>query len=771
MIFRRAELSAEKCAARDFRREDETEAEYFILAGGKWRAREEKRGDHRAKCVGGGPRFLFFRLIGRDHTATTRARQPFSNQFAFWLLPSLLHHSHAHRCRHLRPLLHRVDLDRIAVRGIRGVRLAFAIFFRDGASEADLRPARCGCVTEFACSPVFCVRPRKTSRSTHSSCSTTFLVREGLSCAAEFTPSLCHAPPHPTPYGVDYEKGWAEIKVGLTALENILEGGLREAYPLSDFQRIYHTSYTMSTQRTPHNHSEKLYHQHSKYFEDYQARVQFPKVQNKTGLPLLKELETRWQRHLVLNQWMYKFFQYLDRYHTDHHNFPKLEDQGNTSFKDGVYVKIRKVMTEAVLTQVNAERDGEVVDRALLKKIVSIYQKMSDSVLEVYERDFERPLLAATKAYFNEKGDAWIETSDVPTYLARVEDVLVAEAARVKAFMHEHSEQVLRQEIELALLTKHQARVLSNESSGLNVMLASEKHDDLARLYRLYHRVGAGDGAGLQPVAVIFKEYFQNIGFEYVREREAAVGGDGGGAEGGRGDKESADNPEFVRKLLDLHEKAQVFAKRDFESDQLFLMAIKDAFEAVVNKPVQRSKIQNVEIIAHFADRVLKGTDKLDEEAIERALTRIVSLFTYITEKDVFSDIYRNLLSKRLLSGKSSSNDAERSMISKLKLQCGAIFTTKIEGMINDLGQAGDIEAKFKQHLLSVGSAGGSAAARCSHSERDKRHTKIAPHPFLHPSRLQLFAAELTSAHKSSRKCGGQRPRGSCSTRRPSSQR
>ena len=53
-------------------------------------------------------------------------------------------------------------------------------------------------------------------------------------------------------------------------------------------------------------------------------------------------------------------------------------------------------------------------------------------------------------------------------------------------------------------------------------------------------------------------------------------------------------------------------------------------------------------------------------------MEKIMALFTYITEKDTFGEIYRNQLAKRLLNAKSTGNDAERQIISKLKSKCGA---------------------------------------------------------------------------------------------------
>jgi cullin 1 len=71
-------------------------------------------------------------------------------------------------------------------------------------------------------------------------------------------------------------------------------------------------------------------------------------------------------------------------------------------------------------------------------------------------------------------------------------------------------------------------------------------------------------------------------------------------------------------------------------------------------------------------------------------------LFSYLNDKDLFSDIYRNLLAKRLLNQKSANDDAEKSMIGKLKLKCGAQFTSKMEGMLNDLSTGKDHVEKFQ---------------------------------------------------------------------------
>ena len=76
-----------------------------------------------------------------------------------------------------------------------------------------------------------------------------------------------------------------------------------------------------------------------------------------------------------------------------------------------------------------------------------------------------------------------------------------------------------------------------------------------------------------------------------------------------------------------------------------------------------------------------------------------MSLFAFLTDKDLFAEIYRNQLAKRLLDSRSASDDAERTMIGKLKLRCGAQFTGKMEGMLNDLAIGDDHKADFDSHI------------------------------------------------------------------------
>jgi hypothetical protein len=52
-----------------------------------------------------------------------------------------------------------------------------------------------------------------------------------------------------------------------------------------------------------------------------------------------------------------------------------------------------------------------------------------------------------------------------------------------------------------------------------------------------------------------------------------------------------------------------------------------------------------------------------------------------------------------LFPGRSASFDLEKSMISKLKTECGAPFTNKLEGMFKDIDLSRELMSNYTQHL------------------------------------------------------------------------
>lgn len=94
----------------------------------------------------------------------------------------------------------------------------------------------------------------------------------------------------------------------------------------------------------------------------------------------------------------------------------------------------------------------------------------------------------------------------------------------------------------------------------------------------------------------------------------------------------------------------------------------------------------------------LKYPQKTDAE-VDVTLDKTITLFRYLAEKDVFERYYKGHLAKRLLLGRSVSDDAERGMLAKLKIECGYQFTQKLEGMFKDMQVSEDTMQAYRRHL------------------------------------------------------------------------
>ena len=226
--------------------------------------------------------------------------------------------------------------------------------------------------------------------------------------------------------------------------------------------------------------------------------------------------------------------------------------------------------------------------------------------------------------------------------------------------------------------------MLEKEGSGCKTLLANDKTDDLERMFKLFNRLDNGLG----PMAKIVEEYVSYVGNSYIDEREARLNAEE--------KKEKPDDPDFIKKLLACHAKYTDVIKAHFTNHPLFQKAMKDAFTSTMNRNV--GNFTNAELLSTYSDRLLKaGGEKMSEAAVDESLDKIVELFSYLDDKDFFGEVFRNQLAKRLLNQKSASDDLEKAMISKLKVQVGTQFTSKMEGMLNDLTTALEHEKSFKE--------------------------------------------------------------------------
>ncbi|KAM0042794.1 putative cullin [Helianthus debilis subsp. tardiflorus] len=148
----------------------------------------------------------------------------------------------------------------------------------------------------------------------------------------------------------------------------------------------------------------------------------------------------------------------------------------------------------------------------------------------------------------------------------------------------------------------------------------------------------------------------------------------------------------FVRKVIELHDKYLAYVNDCFSNHTLFHKALKEEFEVFINKGVAGSS--STELLATYCDNILKkgGSEKMSDEAVEDMLEKVVKLLAYISDKTyllnfiVVLTVYsanRKKLARWILFDKSANDEHERSILMKLKQQCGGQFTSKMEGMVS----------------------------------------------------------------------------------------
>uniref|UniRef100_A0AC34GES5 Cullin family profile domain-containing protein n=1 Tax=Panagrolaimus sp. ES5 TaxID=591445 RepID=A0AC34GES5_9BILA len=245
---------------------------------------------------------------------------------------------------------------------------------------------------------------------------------------------------------------------------------------------------------------------------------------------------------------------------------------------------------------------------------------------------------------------------------------------------------VLHQE----LIVTHMQTVVDMENSGLVFMLNNDCIEDLKLLYGLLKRAPEG----ITTMTNSMSNFLRTRGEALVKVNEAA----------------GPINPvTYIQNLLDLKDQFDHFLKNAFHDDKDFKNKIQADFEYFLNlnvkspeflslyiddklkkglKTMNEGDTDNVldkamvlfrflqekdvferpEFLSlYIDDKLKKGLKTMNEGDTDNVLDKAMVLFRFLQEKDVFERYYKQHLAKRLLFAKSSSDDAEKSMISKLK--------------------------------------------------------------------------------------------------------
>lgn len=333
-------------------------------------------------------------------------------------------------------------------------------------------------------------------------------------------------------------------------------------------------------------------------------------------------------------------------------------------FKNNIIVdKVEDKLVDELLIVIDNERHCIEINRIIVKSLIKM---LAD--LEIYEKLFEPQFLKKTDEMYKEESAFHIQNINIIDYLNYANRRIKEEEKRVTEYLLPHTEASLLEIMNKRLIIDNLDKILQD---SINRLIDENKSDVLALLYELLWKIPQGH--------VQLQKYFS----EFIIKRGLSVVDDVG--------KDKI----MIQFLLEFKDQIDKVVTKSFRRNSKLFEAVKDAFKYFINQRHNKP----AELLAKFLDGILKSKNL--EENTEEILDKIMVIFRFVQGKDIFEAFYKKDLCKRLLVGKSSSQDAEYSMINKLKLECGSCFTAKLEGMFKDVRLSYDINNSFKQYLIN----------------------------------------------------------------------
>eukprot|EP00027_Filamoeba_sp_ATCC50430_P010543 CAMPEP_0168562902 /NCGR_PEP_ID=MMETSP0413-20121227/12379_1 /TAXON_ID=136452 /ORGANISM="Filamoeba nolandi, Strain NC-AS-23-1" /LENGTH=717 /DNA_ID=CAMNT_0008594377 /DNA_START=100 /DNA_END=2253 /DNA_ORIENTATION=+ len=437
------------------------------------------------------------------------------------------------------------------------------------------------------------------------------------------------------------------------------------------FEELYRNAYNMVL----HKYGELLYNGLKKEVDDHLAEVA-DQVASSNDDNFLAELNKAWNDHKISMLMIRDILMYMDRVYVTHHNVPTVYDLGLMRFRENIArsSRIKDRLLRTLLSMIHKERIGEPVNRGLLKNVTQMLVDLGVNSRAVYEDDFEKPFLESSANFYKIESQEFIASNACADYMRKAEARIKEELERVAHYLDSGTEPKIKEVVERELIANHMRTLIEMEHSGIISMLRDDKIEDLKRMYNLFGRVSNGHALMREVMSNFVKETGKALIMDEEKQKEHLT---------------------LIQSLLDMKDKYDKLLSSAFNNDKLFTQALNQAFEFFINM-----NPKSPEFISLFIDEKLKkGLKGVSEEEVDQILDKVMMLFRFIQEKDVFEKYYKQHLAKRLLLGRSVSDDAERNMIAKLKTECGYQFTSKLEGMFTDMKLSADTMEGFKSYV------------------------------------------------------------------------
>ncbi|KAL6403520.1 hypothetical protein AUP68_12874 [Ilyonectria robusta] len=536
--------------------------------------------------------------------------------------------------------------------------------------------------------------------------------------------------------GADFEACWNMLREALRDIHN------KNCSRLS-FEELYRAAYKIVLKKK----GEVLYDRVKEFEEQWFAEHVIPKIEilvtkslinigvdrtsatsvnerRQTGEKFLKGLRDTWEDHNMSMNMTADILMYLDRGYT------QLESQRVPIFATTIALfrdhilrsclnsnsraMVIDILISVILDQVNMEREGDIIDRHLIRScsrmLSCLYETEEENENDkLYLTVFEPRFLENSKTFYSAECERLLRESDAGAWLRHTQQRLNEEVDRCGTTIELETLPKVTKTIDQELIVNHLSEFLALEGSGLKWMIDNDKIDDLSILYRLISRVDE------KKIALrdILQRRVVELGIEIENTLKSTdfSTAQGDGEEGGDGEKAKALNPaaqqtaaaiKWVDDVLRLKDKFDNLWSQCFQNDLILQSALTKSFSDFINLFSRSS-----EYVSLFIDDNLKrGIKGKTEAEVDVVLEKAIILIRYLQDRDLFQTYYQRHLARRLLHGKSESSDVEKQIISRMKQEMGQQFTSKFEGMFRDLVTSAELTTNYRDHIRSVGDGG-----------------------------------------------------------------
>ncbi|XP_055644695.1 cullin-2 isoform X2 [Toxorhynchites rutilus septentrionalis] len=500
------------------------------------------------------------------------------------------------------------------------------------------------------------------------------------------------------PKRIDFDQTWSELKD--TVKEVITLGSVRRDVWSNRFVDIYSICVAH-----PEPLADKLYAQTRLFLEAHvrnllQHKV-FPSVIEVDGdqrYTLLYRYYDAWTEYSKGVEYLNHLYLYLNQQHikkqktsevevvygcVNHDSQEQLEigELGLDIWRQHMIENLGEALVKQLIEGIRDDRsnknqnsDFAHIIKSIIQSFVCVEEYKKKGSLELYQNIFEKPFLTDSGEFYKLEANKLLQTCTVSRYMEETIKKLDEENKRALKYLHISSISKLRKECEQRIITDN----LEFLYSECNEMVTLEKQRDLKNLYTILKPVPDA----LKLLVNTFYEHIRNKGVQMV----STIKGE-------------TVHVQFVEGMLQVHEKYEKMIANTFASDPIFLSALDKACSSFINsKTSDNQSNRSAELVSKYCDSLLKKS-KISESEIETKLTKSITIFKYIEDKDVYQKFYSRMLAKRLIHDQSQSMDVEEMMINKLKQACGYEFTNKLHRMFTDISVSGDLNAKFNQFL------------------------------------------------------------------------